>query len=145
MVETVVFPLDDGGELYVRVEDGTPVPSPPGGESDSGPVAAAPGGVVTRGGRSSAATLERAQRSFEAALGPIRTVAQGVLGQLSSLPRAPDEVRVEFGVELSAQAGAILAAAGSTAHLKVGLTWKADRAEAARADGQRGAGGLGSG
>jgi hypothetical protein len=70
------------------------------------------------------ARLEQAQETFEAALSPIRAVAEGVLTKLASLSRSPDEVHVEFGLELTAKAGAIVAAVGSTAQLSVGLTWR---------------------
>ena len=99
------FPLQSGGVVLVRVE---------GDDLD---------GQVLRGGHATG-VLDRAQTTFEAALGTVRVVAQGVLGQLTGLPRVPDEVHVEFGLELSAKAGAILAAAGTTAQLTVGLTWR---------------------
>lgn len=68
--------------------------------------------------------LAEAEGTFEAALEPIRSIAEGVLHRIGSLPRPPDEVQVDFGLELTARAGAILAAAGSTAHLNISLTWK---------------------
>jgi len=105
-MEIVEFPLDGGGHVLVRVD----------GNADEWP------GVVTRGGGVEE-RLQEAQCTFEAALDPIRTVAQGVLDRLSALERAPDEVRVEFGLELSAKAGAILSASGS-ATLNVALTWR---------------------
>ena len=107
-MQTVQFPLDGGGQVLVRVQDS-------GLEVDAGD-------IVTRGGMST--RLEVARETFEAALDPIRVVAQGVLEKLAGLARPPDEVHVEFGVELTAKAGAIVAAVGSTAHLTVGLTWR---------------------
>src|SRR4029450_6920685 len=89
------------------------------------------------GGRM-AAQVEKAEGTFEAALGTIEVVAQGVLAQLARLPRAPNEVRVDFGLELTARAGAILVAAGTTAQLKVGLTWRPDGPDGSReVDGAR--------
>lgn len=38
----------------------------------------------------------------------------------------PDEVQVEFGVKLSAQAGAVIAKTGVEGHLKIKLTWTRD-------------------
>lgn len=107
---TVEFPLEDGGVLLVRVDDG---------RTD---------GPVLRGGGGTAA-WERAETTFEAALGTIDVVARGVLQQLAGLARTPDEVQVDFGLELNAKAGTFLAAAGTAAHLKVSLTWRpeADR------------------
>ena len=102
---TIEFPTDSGGEVLVRVAT-----------VDDSP-------VVTRGLGGSGA-VERAQKSFEDALDTIRTVADGVLAQLAGLARHPDEVQVEFGLELTANAKAMLVAAGTTAHLQVGLTWR---------------------
>jgi NTP-dependent ternary system trypsin peptidase co-occuring protein len=103
----VEFPVQGGGGVLVSV-------SP---EYNVG---------VTRGLDFSAA-VERAEQSFESALDTIRTVAEGVLTQVTELARHPNEVKVEFGLELSAKAGAILAAASGTAHLRVELTWQPDR------------------
>jgi hypothetical protein len=37
---------------------------------------------------------------------------------------APDEVGVEFGVQLSAQTGAFIASVAAEANFKVSLTWR---------------------
>jgi len=101
----VEFPMQGGGGVLVNV------------------VPEYAEGVVTRG-LDFASTVERAERTFESALETIRTVAEGVLGQMAGLARHPDEVKVEFGLQLSAKAGAVLAAAAGTAHLRVELTWQ---------------------
>ncbi len=106
MVEFVEFRLSDGGHVVVAAD--------PGDQSWSG--------VVTRGGGVEE-RLREAACSFEEALDPIRAVGQAVLSRLACLERPPAEVRVEFGLELSAKAGAIVSAAGS-ATLKVSLTWR---------------------
>jgi hypothetical protein len=94
-------------------------------------------GVVTRGGGVEE-RLQEAACSFEEALDPIRAVGRGVLSRLEGLERPPAEVRVEFGLELSAKAGAIVSASGA-ATLKVALTWRADPGSpGARADGASG-------
>jgi Trypsin-co-occurring domain 1 len=99
VVEAVKFPLESGGEVLVRVDS-----------SDQH------GGVVTRGGREHIqGAIEQAGQSFESALSTIRLVAEAVLSQLADVASAPEEVRVEFGLELSAKAGAVLAAAGAGA------------------------------
>jgi hypothetical protein len=109
-VETVVFPLEDGGVVLVRVSESEP------------------GGVVSRGG-SVTERLERAEQTFEAALGIIRAVAHGVLSQLTELARSPDEVHVEFGLEFTGKAGAVLATAETSTQLRVDLTWRPLRPE----------------
>ena len=105
-MQFVEFRLPDGGHVVVATDPG---------EQDWS-------GVVTRGGTVEQ-RLQEAGCSFEEALDPIRAVGQGVLSRLSCLERPPAEVRVEFGLEISAKAGAIVSAAG-TATLKVSLTWR---------------------
>jgi len=104
-MEIVEFPAEGGAVVRVQAD----------------PAAEAWSGVVTRGGAEE--RFQAAQCTFEAALDPIRSVAQGVVDRLGSVERPPDEARVEFGLELTAKAGAILTA-GGTATLKLTLTWR---------------------
>jgi hypothetical protein len=69
---------------------------------------------------------ERAQQTFEQAVARVQPVAQALICRLRALADAPEEIGVEFGLELSAEAGAFVAAASSTAHFKVTLTWRRD-------------------
>ena len=103
----VEYGAEDGTTLLVQV---SPVTSP--------------GEVVTRG-LGERSVVDRAERTFQAALQPIRAVADGVLAQLNALARNPDEVKVDFGLQLTGTTGAVLTSAGATAHLRVELTWKA--------------------
>lgn len=107
------FPSEHGRVVLVQVS----------GEEESD-------GPVLRGGLGWSGHLVRAETTFEAALETIAVVAQGVLGQLAGMARSPEEVRVEFGLELTAKAGTILATAGAAAHLKVELTWRSQRDQA---------------
>jgi len=104
--ETVAFPLEDGGQVLVRVAAVEPTY----------------GGVVTRGGRAEEAVAEATQ-SVDSALGTIRDVADAVLHQLARLALSPQEVRVEFGVELTTKAADLVASASATAQLRVTLAW----------------------
>jgi Trypsin-co-occurring domain 1 len=105
-VETVAFPLEDGGHVLVRVAAVEPTY----------------GGVVTRGGRAAEAVAEAGQ-TFESALTTIRDVADAVLHQLARLAVPPEEVRVEFGLELTTKAAVVVASASATAQLHVALAW----------------------
>jgi hypothetical protein len=109
MAELVRIPLDGGGS--VLVEDLRP--------SASGPV---------RVGRVADAVdaIKDADRSLRAMLVPVRRTAQAVLDELRQA--CPDEVEAEFGISLSAEAGAVIAKATSAAHLTVRLTWRRDGA-----------------
>jgi hypothetical protein len=82
------------------------------------------GELVTRG-LGDSAVVERAQRTFEAALSPIRAVSEGVLTELRSVRRHPDSVSVEFGLEFTANSTAVLVGARGAASIRVQLTWQA--------------------
>jgi len=102
------FPLDGGGSVLVQVAD------------------AAPAGPVTRGWGSSgeSRTTVQAQESFQQVIGRVGPAASAVLETLTGLSRVPDEITVEFGVQLSAQAGAFIATLGSAANFKVTVSWQ---------------------
>jgi Trypsin-co-occurring domain 1 len=68
--------------------------------------------------------LEREQTSFEDALEKAQPMPSGLIGKLRSIADSPDEVQVDFGLTLSAQAGAVLVAGASAgANYKVTLKW----------------------
>ena len=104
MKHLIAFPTEDGGAIVVEVEEG------PG-----------PGTVrVSRPGE----IAERAQETFETALGSVRSAAEAMLAKLSDLSEPPDEVTVKFGVTLSAQAGAVIASTDAAANFAVTLKWR---------------------
>jgi hypothetical protein len=102
------FPLEGGGSVLVEVAD------------------AAPAGPVTRGwgGTGDPRTTVQVQESFQQVIGRVGPAASAVLETLTGLSRVPDEVTVEFGVQLSAQAGAFIATLGSAANFKVTVSWQ---------------------
>jgi hypothetical protein len=101
----VEFPLADGESVLVEVADGLGA------------------GRVTRGLRE-VDVVERTEHTFEHAIGRIQPAATAIIDKLRSIPDAPDEVSVEFGLELSAEAGAFIASASTAANFKVSLTWR---------------------
>ena len=103
--QLVEFPLESGGSVLVEVDD------------------AASGGPVTRGLRDQRVT-ETARQSFEQAISHVQPAANALLGRLRAMADAPDEVVVEFGLQLSAEAGAFIASASSSATFTVSLTWR---------------------
>jgi hypothetical protein len=103
----VEFPLQDGGSVLVQVDD----------------VAAGP---VTRGRGDRSVVSEQARHTFEDAISRVQPAAQSLVSRLRAVADAPDEVGLEFGLELSAEAGAFIASASSTANFKVTLTWRRD-------------------
>lgn len=104
MKRLVEFPLQDGGVVVVEIDKP---------ETKGGPVRGLGGGEV----------MDRAKQTFEAALEKIRPVAGAIITQLRDLSEPPDKVKVEFGVKMSAEAGAVIASAGVEGNYKVTLTW----------------------
>lgn len=104
----VEFSLDSGGAMLVEVADDAPAGEPTvrGWRDD-------PGEQLPR----------RAQESFETAVTRVRPAAEALLASLTGLDHSPDEVAVEFAVQLSAKAGAVITTLGSSANFKIGLTW----------------------
>ena len=107
MTRLVEFPLQDGGSVLVQVDEAAPAP-------------------VTRGLGDRRAVTEQARLTFEDAISRVQPAAQSLLGRLRGLADTPDEVGLEFGLELSAEAGAFIASASSTANFRVTLTWRRD-------------------
>jgi len=74
---------------------------------------------VGRGGRS----VARAERSFGQMLDTVRPVAESFVGRFRGMANAPDEITLEFGVSLSAEADVVIASTATAANFSVSLTW----------------------
>ena len=108
----VCMPLDGGGSIAVRSgPDGTNLD----GLVRSGPVPAGRIADLVDG------AVAVASCSLREALEPVARMSSQIREQLQTA--RPGQVKVEFGVELTAQAGAVLAKAGTGCHLTVTLTW----------------------
>jgi hypothetical protein len=118
MRRLVEYPLDGGGTVLVEVDD-------------------LARGMGEQRGFSSERVIERTQQSFEDAIGRVQPAAQAIIHRLRAVADAPDEVKVEFGIELNAEVGAFLAGASSTGNFRVTMTW---RSEPSHADADRDAG-----
>lgn len=71
----------------------------------------------------------RATRTFEGALEGVRAAAQSALGVFRDGTLRPDSVEIEFGVKLTAEAGALIAKSAVEGHLQVRLSWSPGRAD----------------
>jgi hypothetical protein len=105
MKHFITFNLESGGVMTVEVDE----PMAEGGLAR----AARPGEVI-----------EKAGESFETAMDKIKPAAVAVIGKLRDLADPPDDIEVEFGIKLTAAAGAVLASAGVEANYKVTLKWQ---------------------
>jgi len=102
MKRLIEFPLQSGSSMIVEVD-----------EPEGGVVKAArPGEIVAK-----------AKETLEDALNKIQPAAQAIIVKLRELHDTPDEIGVEFGIKLSAEAGAFIASAGVEANYKVTLKW----------------------
>jgi len=106
MKRLVDFPLDEGGSVLIEVEE-------------------PPAGPVTRGlGRDRTALVEQADKTFEDATAAVTPAARSLLARLRSIDDPPDEIGIQFGVQLSAQTGAFIASVAAEANFTVSVTWR---------------------
>jgi len=68
--------------------------------------------------------LEKARQTLSDSLDSIKKVADGVNDKLQESNRYPDEVTVEFGINIAVEAGAIIAKTSGEGHIKLTLKWK---------------------
>jgi len=113
MKQLIEFPLKDGGSILVQVDE----PAPEGGV-----VKASRAGEV----------MKKAGQTFEDAMDRIKPSASAIIAKLRGLADPPDEIEVEFGLTLNAEAGAFVAVAGAEANYTVKLTWKREEEKSPR-------------
>jgi hypothetical protein len=101
--ELVSFPVDAENAVLVEVDLDEP---------EIGPASRA--GDVIRS----------ATTSFDGALANVRTAAAVALANFRDMDVRPDEIQLEFGLKLNAQAGAVIAKTSLDGHLQVTLTWR---------------------
>ncbi|MFI5688342.1 CU044_2847 family protein [Streptomyces sp. NPDC051636] len=102
MNRLVEFTTEDGAVVVVETAD-----------------AAAGSRLVSRGEGPAAQTA----RTFESALDGVRAAAQSALRVFRDGTLRPDSVELEFGVKLSAEAGAVIAKGAAEGQLVVRLSW----------------------
>jgi len=105
MARLAKFMLSDGRSIVAEVD-----------EDESGLHRTMRGAEATE-------VIARANDTFEAALDKVRDAAEAMVDRLCSLTRPPDEMEVEFGVKLSAEAGAVIAKAATEANFTISLKW----------------------
>ena len=116
MKRLVEFPLKEGGSILVQID-----------EPDTG-------GTV-RAGREE--TIEKARETFEDALNRVLPAAKSVVEKLQSMASKPDEIEVNFGINLGAQTGAFIALAKAEANFGVTVRWNGTSKETIPAEGSK--------
>src|SRR5947209_14793863 len=116
MQQLIEFVLDNGKTVLIQVDQPTEDHSATRSWGDR------PSGETT---------TRRAVHTFEDAVDSVKPAAEAVVDRMRSLAGGPDEMRVEFGLELSAEAGAFIAKTAVAANFKISLTWRRDSGRSA--------------
>lgn len=82
-----------------------------------------PEGGVMRTSRDPGKVLDVTRSTFEAGLEKIHKATEGAIAKLRDLSDKPDEITMEFGFNLNAAFGAVIASAAAEANYKVTITW----------------------
>ncbi|MFG1869889.1 CU044_2847 family protein [Micromonospora arborensis] len=101
MTELRRFDLEGGGSVVVEVD------------GRAGVTPAGNAGKVVR----------EARATFDRALSEVRDAASAALGQFQAMAHRPDEVEITFGVQLTAETGAVIARTGVQGQLTVTVRW----------------------
>ncbi|WP_046471650.1 CU044_2847 family protein [Allosalinactinospora lopnorensis] len=101
MAEIVRFQNDQGTSVLVETAGSSPVMREVGGRD----------------------VFRVADEKFEAILGKIRDLSDLVARELSELASEPDEIMVELGVSVNAEAEVFIAKASAEGSMKVTLSW----------------------
>ncbi|GGP85925.1 hypothetical protein GCM10010278_75460 [Streptomyces melanogenes] len=115
LVRTVEVPLAEGSDETIRVQVR---------EVDES---------LVRVGRGDG-SVNRAQRTFGQMLDTVRPVAESFVGRFRDLANSPDEITLEFGVSLSAEADVVIASTATEANFSVTLTWNRSDSRGGTAD-----------
>ena len=107
MVKRLVeFPLEQGGCVLIEIDE-------------------PPAGPVMRGlGKDHPTLAERTDQTFEEATASVTPAARSLIARLRSIEDPPDEIGINFGVQLSAQSGAFIASVAAAANFTVSMTWR---------------------
>jgi hypothetical protein len=106
MKRLVEFSLDERGNVLVEMDE-------------------PPAGPVMRGlGKDRSALMEETNKTFEDATAAVTPAARSLIARLRSIDNPPEEVGIQFGVQLSAQTGAFIASVAAEANFTVSMTWR---------------------
>ena len=105
MKRMIEVPLESGGSILMEVELDE-------SEQQGMVPAARPGEMAAK-----------AKQTFEEALEQIKPGADVIVEKLRAMSSQPDEIEITFGLEMSANAGAFIAASGVEANFTVLLRW----------------------
>ncbi|MFL5624077.1 MAG: CU044_2847 family protein [Ktedonobacteraceae bacterium] len=105
MKHFVEFKMEDGGTIIVEVD-----------EPETG--------GTTRASLRPGEIAEKPKETFEQALSKVRPATEKVITTLRELAHKLNEIEMEFGFSLNAEAGVVIDSASTAANYKVTLRWK---------------------
>jgi hypothetical protein len=132
MQRIAIFTTADGDEVAIQVDDDELLSGLAGDDvTNAGADGAVPGltvrgipdGALSTRGIPSGRLVERTQQSLDDVLAHARPAVSALLRQVREQEDAPDELEVEFGVQVSLEVGAYIAAASSQANFRVTMRW----------------------
>ena len=134
MERIAIFTTADGDEVAIQVADAGLLPSVAVDETADAAepvpgltVRGIPDAALSTRGIPSGRLVERTQQSLDDVLAHARPAVSALLRQVREQEDAPDELEVEFGVQVSLEVGAYIAAASSQANFRVTMRWLARR------------------
>ena len=65
----------------------------------------------------------QAKKTFEEALENVQPAAEAIMEKMQQLNNGPDEIMVEFGINMNAELGAVVAKSGLEASFKIAMIW----------------------
>jgi predicted RNase H-like HicB family nuclease len=98
------FPLKTGGAIVVEVDE---------------PLTEGRAVKVSRSNE----VMQKARETLEDAVEKIKPAAEVILKRLRSLDLKPDEIAIEFGIKMSAEAGAFIASTAGEANFQISMKW----------------------
>lgn len=111
MHRLVSFSLEDNQVIWIEVNE-IGVPTEAVGESEA-----------SRASEIAA----KATQTFQEAIETVKPAIDVLIKVLDKISDKPDEIGVEFGINVNGSVGAIIAASGVEANFKVTLNWKHDK------------------
>ncbi|MET8011793.1 CU044_2847 family protein [Streptomyces sp. NPDC005271] len=126
MTDYAEFPLPDGTPVRLELAPVATTTATPNGTGEGGAGPGLPGGIggvtpVSRAPRSAAALAAEGLRAVLKPLGPL---LQEVHDAVAAAPNPPDEVQVQFGVQVGQDLKLGIVGANGQASMTISATWQ---------------------
>lgn len=127
MQHIAIFTTDDGDEVAIQVVDvdasGVTADAATGAPWNGPTLRGIPDDRLASRVAPTGRLVERTQRSLDDVLAHSRPAVAALVRQVREQEDAPDELEVEFGIQVSLEVGAYIAAASSQANFRVTMRW----------------------